>query len=109
MSHYDTSSLCLLKFRSASELLALWPDTVKVHVPFENAANALGIRHEAFFWDHTSAYFDVEMEAMLERGMYLAHFRYLGRTPIVRVWKRVIPAEDWYGGPQYQWRKEDSK
>jgi hypothetical protein len=93
--------LRLYRFGSADELLGTWPDTRKVHLPIENIAAAYGIRHEAFFRDDTSARFDVTPNAELERGLYVARFRYWGKTPAVRVWVRVTPIEDWYGGPRY--------
>jgi hypothetical protein len=93
--------LRLYRFGSAAELLATWPDTLKVHVPNENTAAVFGIRHEAIFRDATNARFDVLRGTQLEHGLYIARFRYWGKTPVVRVWVRTIPIEDWYGGPRY--------
>jgi hypothetical protein len=99
---YDSRRPDLLRlyiFGSAAELLAVWPDTLKVHVPHENIAAAFGIRHEAIFRDDTSARFDVERGTRLERGLYIAGFRYRGKTPAVRIW--VLTTENWWGGPRY--------
>ena len=87
-------------FRSATELLAVWPNTLKVYLPDQDVPAASGMRATAVFTDGNKASFQVQEEGF-ERSLYVAGFRMIATRPC-RVWQKCICTEDWYGGSRYE-------